>query len=1559
MYPQSPYTTRDAGHIYNPLNVQSPQVSQSKEMSFGNVKSDINRAQSRRFNEKSQHSQKSSPQVMLSRPDWFKQHSQIPPPSSYSSDPIMSSYSTGQVEAPISLQDGHVFTSHTNHLPHTYPTVGATNYIPEQNKLHHVRAGGDHDSLINCNRVDTGSYLSVNNHIERSHHGSAGMYVSEDTFGYLHCDSTEPKRATCVPNFFENSFLQKVIPKELHFSSRLKQIKYAAKAYIYQVCPDLGRKPFCFPPVNRFKNPNKANKHLVILAEAERRVLGSFERYFVDNNLPVFMLCHYPAGGFLRNTSYVDNCRSENLQLPKQETITLLLLSEKISVTIVTVSIVSGNSEYAYILKAVKMAALNMRKQVSIVTEWLHTLGIHTKVKELLAFPNLKKSSLRRIFTEKAFQHQFETVTALNADQLSAQFEDEMTTAVHKVQFSHWMDEEVMVNNEVTLKEDDLHVLVGTLLCPGLSQVEYTEHLEMIKPTPASVPQVEAENETVDVNVSELQLTIDGVTQSFDEFMDNYVNNYYPNVDTQTYRVPPIHFNIQSFRSPEDVLNEIGNPDKVDSFKREVQEFEGATDVSDQSGSEEETLTHCRQLDSNIQEEECRLFMPRNRPVMISACSTFGCKECMNKSRQKIKKSFCLNDSSLLKSGPEEESPEKNCLIIDTQAPQCNSVPSNKDMFSSSKASVGEYPSLSKSANDQIKSLRHRTLQGVEILAPVMIKDVRADEGENRVISAFELLGHREGPMFIICAYQYNNYLNKLREEMFTKGETGRPIRAFGQTMRAEHDCLLVHKDLGIIVVCIKAIGDNFKTWGASEDTQNATVIKVLSKAFKQLDREEAMVRHVTSDLNPIPPCHKVIAVPNLTKAAITKALVLDEGLKQKLDTLSCGLGVEYLLCQDELPEKFRSIWDPPDPGVVTSLQQWWARVQKLWTSAPDAKLGMNTNTYRQVIGRYCGLLSTVEVWTPTNPRIEVRSVSEGISQCAARFAKFVLLPEQLKILVSLENRVYLYGPPGSGKTLLLLLKAKEWLLDGRKVVLINAREYKNTGYPFAYGLERKLRKMVPHGHLERIDIDSMSFSSYSLAHVLPSQCVIMDEVSGSSHDIIEHLCSLQVHAIWCAGLFEDHKPVTAKGFTSFRLDKILRCPPIVQSLLRHTEKNVRPAKPYEKEYERSVLESNSDYSTTTNAKFIHLKGRYENKTCVVTKRENRQDIESQTQPSEIQTSNKIEVSNSYDDSFERRISQKFGKKYVKANKNFLSQSRCKMESCNVEKTYNLEYHAEIKDEHSNCYDDTFEQRISQKFGKQPVKDNKNSKSKEPSEITSSQKGYIRSSTLLGLPTDGPRPHIIDHQRHSSARLPTNCQECGLELAKFLKSMVKSDKLNHKHRQNNFSKNKFVFKSSNFNVQSKRGLRSVSPDVSSVNNATSSGQKLQTFSDSKALMWSDVLIASRIIERNSVLLQTLQRSDIPVEVVKGDMTSKIEDPSENKLFATLFKEVTGLERSLIVFVPSEAKDELRPGSDDESEDERMPDLLLGSSIARFTREDKHALWYIASRSLSSLVLILP
>ena len=51
----------------------------------------------------------------------------------------------------------------------------------------------------------------------------------------------------------------------------------------------------------------------------------------------------------------------------------------------------------------------------------------------------------------------------------------------------------------------------------------------------------------------------------------------------------------------------------------------------------------------------------------------------------------------------------------------------------------------------------------------------------------------------------------------------------------------------------------------------------------------------------------------------------------------------------------------------------------------------------------------------------------------------FVFLAGQVEILDSPDPFVFLAGPPGSGKTLLLGLKAEKWAKDNCNVVIVSA----------------------------------------------------------------------------------------------------------------------------------------------------------------------------------------------------------------------------------------------------------------------------------------------------------------------------------------------------------------------------------------------------------------------------------------------------------------------------------------------------------------------------------------
>jgi putative protein kinase ArgK-like GTPase of G3E family len=77
-------------------------------------------------------------------------------------------------------------------------------------------------------------------------------------------------------------------------------------------------------------------------------------------------------------------------------------------------------------------------------------------------------------------------------------------------------------------------------------------------------------------------------------------------------------------------------------------------------------------------------------------------------------------------------------------------------------------------------------------------------------------------------------------------------------------------------------------------------------------------------------------------------------------------------------------------------------------------------------------------VWSNDVGRLEVRTLGQAVSEIARRFSALVLTREQLELLASETPLVFLTGPPGSGKTSLLVLKAVQWVKEGRFVCVLS-----------------------------------------------------------------------------------------------------------------------------------------------------------------------------------------------------------------------------------------------------------------------------------------------------------------------------------------------------------------------------------------------------------------------------------------------------------------------------------------------------------------------------------------
>ena len=72
---------------------------------------------------------------------------------------------------------------------------------------------------------------------------------------------------------------------------------------------------------------------------------------------------------------------------------------------------------------------------------------------------------------------------------------------------------------------------------------------------------------------------------------------------------------------------------------------------------------------------------------------------------------------------------------------------------------------------------------------------------------------------------------------------------------------------------------------------------------------------------------------------------------------------------------------------------------------------------------------------------MDMRTEGEGVSETGWQFTQLVLHPSQLSILNTWERFVHLAGPPGCGKSLVLMLKARGWIRHGKPALVVSTRE--------------------------------------------------------------------------------------------------------------------------------------------------------------------------------------------------------------------------------------------------------------------------------------------------------------------------------------------------------------------------------------------------------------------------------------------------------------------------------------------------------------------------------------
>ncbi|XP_025111742.1 uncharacterized protein LOC112574730 [Pomacea canaliculata] len=169
----------------------------------------------------------------------------------------------------------------------------------------------------------------------------------------------------------------------------------------------------------------------------------------------------------------------------------------------------------------------------------------------------------------------------------------------------------------------------------------------------------------------------------------------------------------------------------------------------------------------------------------------------------------------------------------------------------------------------------------------VLDSDVRDDAAMQRLLFCLQNMTEQKGEVLVgLSQLQFGQYLGEpcyAAAAAHLPRPSNLPPSLPRNWKQGDFDVLLIHRHYGLVVCEVKAFGDNIQALSMSQQDIDNKIRKKLRDAVSQLDKAEAMLSHLVSDIAPGLRITKTIAFPNLTARQVQQAISGDTRLTQDL----------------------------------------------------------------------------------------------------------------------------------------------------------------------------------------------------------------------------------------------------------------------------------------------------------------------------------------------------------------------------------------------------------------------------------------------------------------------------------------------------------------------------------------------------------------------------------------------------------------------------------------------------------------------------------------------------